>query len=111
MAIIVVVMLVVGMAISLTFVSVQKDKSELSSLVLKNIEALALDEPVGGTSGDQVYYKFNDQHWEGDKNGSSTIGSNWFPSFELCYFMGNWGGQVVCTKGGGNCWNGTSCKT
>lgn len=77
--------------------------SSYSYLALNNIEALADTEGV--TGGDYVSFTFNGQDWHGNPNGKD----NWFPKYDTCRESGKNGHQVHCTKGGGNCWNGTSC--
>lgn len=87
------------------FAEVNKEK-QIRDLVFENVEALSADEPRGVYLGDDVYYEWNNTHWEGRKDGSS---GNKFPKFDSCRDAGLDGHQVHCTQGSGNCWNGTSC--
>lgn len=88
------------------FSKAQKEK-QIRDLVFENIEALSMDEPVSGTGGNKVYFYWNNQHWEGEKDGST---GTWFPEYRWCDYMGSSGHQVACVAGSGNCWNGTNCK-
>lgn len=87
------------------FAEVNKEK-QIRDLVLENVEALSDNEPVTGYEGNKVYFYWNNQHWEGVKDGST---SNWFPKYDVCRNMGVNGHQVYCEQGDGNCWNGTDC--
>lgn len=73
------------------------------SLAMDNIEALAQTEGVPG--GDYVSFDFDGTSWWGNPNGTS----NFFPKYDICRDGGKNGHQVYCSKGDGNCWNGTSC--
>ena len=75
-----------------------------------NIEALSEAE-IGGpakgiTSGDNVSFNFNGQYWYGTKTKGIF---NFFPHYTICIKDGKQGYRVECTKGKGNCWNGTWC--
>lgn len=100
-------MLVGAMIFSVSlFVKVNKEK-QLRDLSLENVEALTAGElPRGVYEGDDVYFSWNGQHWEGRKNGSSE---KKFPKYDYCRDAGTNGHQVYCTEGTGNCWNGTGC--
>ena len=83
------------------------NERKLTELAMANVEALtAYEDPRGVFEGDNVYFEFNGQHWEGKKDGSK---GNWFPQYDDCKNDGNNGHEVYCTNGDGNCWNGTSC--
>ena len=69
-----------------------------------NLEALTGSEGV--TNGDYVSFHFNNQYWHGTRNEGN---GNWFPYFDGCHLNMKDGHQVVCTKGKGNCFNGTTC--
>ena len=87
------------------FAKMNKEK-QIRDLIFENVEALSENEPVGGYEGDKVYYYWNDQHWEGERDGST---GNWFPEYDTCRLYGLDGHQVHCTQGSGNCWNGKDC--
>ncbi len=80
-----------------------KNNNELINIALINVEALA--ETEGPNSGDRVSFDFNGQSWWGNPHGDY----DWFPKYDDCKYDGIIGHQVYCTKGNGNCWNGTSC--
>jgi len=108
--IVAIVMFAVIIASGVTFVFAQQAKLDQSSLLGQNLEALADGEdPIAGWEGDEVSFYWNNQNWWGKKGEEGWFNGNWFPTYSACQYNGTTGHQVYCTKGDGNCWNGTGC--
>lgn len=100
-------MLVGAVIFSISLFAKANKEKQFEDLALENVEALSASElPRGDYEGDDVYFKWNGQHWEGNKMGSSE---KKFPQYDYCRDAGTDGHQVYCDTGAGNCWNGTGC--
>lgn len=85
--------------------AVHSRNAKVYKLARINLEALTSG-AEGVTEGDYVSFHFNNQYW----HGARTEGNgNWFPHFDICHLNLKDGHQVVCTKGKGNCFFGTTC--
>lgn len=99
--------LVIGSAAVFNFLMAQPQEQS-SDLTLANIEALSAIRDFDLPDENDLKFYFNGQYWERDPK--STTSSSWWPSTISCRRPdGSSGAQIVCTGGGGNCWNGTSC--
>lgn len=83
-------------------------EEQASDLALSNIEALGAIRDFDFPDDDVLDFYFGGQRWKRDPKDNTS--GNWWPSTVTCRRPdGTSGGQVVCSGGGGNCWNGTNC--